>query len=127
MAPEQVEGTATRATYIYAAGIVLWEVLTARRLFYGESDAAVMANILASRVDPPSKHAHGLAPALDIVTLRALERDPAKRFATAREMARALERSILLASSSEIGEWVEQIAGRSLAERAEWIARGGHR
>ena len=122
MSPEQVEGKATRATDVYAASVVLWEALTGRRLFDGQNDAQTLDLLLEGCAEPPSAHAPGLPAALDAATLRGLSVDPEKRFATAREMARALEDAIPLVAPSKIGEWVEAIAKDSLDARNERIA-----
>jgi serine/threonine-protein kinase len=60
--------------------------------------------------------------ALDEVTMRGLDLDPAKRFGTAREMARALEDALPPVVSSKIGDWVERIARQTLEERSARIA-----
>jgi serine/threonine-protein kinase len=59
---------------------------------------------------------------LEAVVMRGLERDPSKRFATAREMAIALESQSALATPIEVGAWVERVAGVTLAQRAERVA-----
>ncbi len=133
MAPEQITGEVTRQTDVYAAAIVLWELLTGDRLFSADNQAAVMAKVLGGVVEAPSKIMieGGFTPdtvtlrgleALDAVVLRALDRDPSKRFETARDMAIALERCVGLASPNEVGEWVESVANDVLAKRATNIA-----
>ena len=54
--------------------------------------------------------------------MRALERDAARRFANAREFAIALEYAGAVALNREVGEWVAEIGGAALAERAEQVA-----
>jgi serine/threonine-protein kinase len=71
---------------------------------------------------PPSKHAPGLPAALDEVTLRGLRVDPTERFPTARDMARALEEAIPLATALRIGDWVETAAKQTLDARSARIA-----
>jgi serine/threonine-protein kinase len=123
MSPEQLMGRGvTRATDIFAASIVLWEALTGKRLFGGESEGEVVKKVLDAQAEPPSSFVSGLPPGLDAIVLRGLARDPAARFATAREMARALERTLPLAPASDVGEYVEKMAGPALAQRAEQIA-----
>ncbi len=56
------------------------------------------------------------------MVMRGLARDPAQRFTTAREMALALERAFGVVAPSEIGEWVEAIAGAELTKRAATVA-----
>jgi eukaryotic-like serine/threonine-protein kinase len=123
MAPEQVRGHATRQTDVYAAAVVLWEALVQRRLFEGDNPAVTFARVVAGEIEPPSKFVPGLPSALDQVTMRGLARDPAMRFATAREMARTLEKIVPLAPASEIGEWVEELAGEGLRSRSALVAR----
>ncbi|HEV3189563.1 MAG TPA: protein kinase, partial [Polyangiaceae bacterium] len=124
MSPEQLMGRGvTRATDIFAASIVLWEALTGRRLFSGESEGEVVRNVLDAQIERPSKLVAGLSPQIDALVMRGLARDPAERFASAREMARALEKVMALAPSSDVGEFVEKIAAPALAYRAERIAK----
>ena len=122
MAPEQIQSTgATRQTDVYAAGAVLWECLTGKRLFQDENDGALLRKVLEARVEPPSKHVADLPPGLDDIVLRAVERDPAKRFASAREMATAIESLVPLAVPAVIGAWVEATASEALAKQAAVI------
>lgn len=123
MPPEQIRGTVDRTTDVYSCGVVLWETLTGRRLFNGDNEAVVFSRVLEAVVEPPSKYAPGIPPALDALILRSLDRDPSKRFPTARDMARALEKSLPLVPATDVGEWVERLAGKSLADRAARIAR----
>ncbi len=122
MAPEQINGQVTRQTDVYAAAIVLWEALTAQRLFAGENEGQILSKVLSGLVQPPSAIATDLPVALDEIVLRGLARDPAHRWGTAREFAVALERCLGVASATEVGEWVEAIAHGALAQRAEKIA-----
>ena len=122
MAPEQIAGTVSRATDVYAASVVLWEALTGRRLFAGDNSGQLLDRVLRGCDVPPSTHAPGLPRALDELTLRGLALDPAGRFATAREMARALEEAVPPVPASRIGEWVEGMAKETLFERSERIA-----
>src|ERR1019366_6301409 len=98
MAPEQVNGArVTRATDIYAAGVVLWEALTGATLFRADSDVQLAAQVLLGQVFPPSHHVQGVPIVFDDIVMCALDRDPARRFATARDMAPALETSLPVA------------------------------
>ncbi|AGP36682.1 hypothetical protein SCE1572_20605 [Sorangium cellulosum So0157-2] len=122
MAPEQLRGApVNRRADIYAASVVLWEVLTGRRLFTGECDAEIYGRILEGVVQPPS--AYGDVPkALDEVVLRGLEKDPERRYATALEMTAALEEALSPASPRAVGAWVEATAGTLLEARAKSLA-----
>jgi serine/threonine protein kinase len=122
MAPEQARGSATRLSDVFAAGVVLWEALTLHRLFDADTDAEIMANVIGGPIEPPSLYAPSVSPELDALTMRALARDPAERFQSAREMARALERCVPFVPLSEVGEWVESLVPDVLAQRAAKIA-----
>ncbi|HZU83088.1 MAG TPA: serine/threonine-protein kinase [Polyangiaceae bacterium] len=122
MAPEQITtGAVTRKTDVYAAAVVLWEMLTGRRLFRAENEAKLLSLVLDSEVLAPSKLVDGLAEGFDQVVLRGLDRDPAKRYATAREMAIEVEAVTGIAPPTEVGEWVEVVAADELRERANRI------
>jgi serine/threonine protein kinase len=122
MAPEQITtGIVTRKTDIYAAAVVLWEALTGTRLFQADNEAKLLTMVLDAEVQPPSSLVRGLPPGFDRVVMKGLERDPAKRFATAREMASEVERVVAPASSTEVGEWVERLAADELRDRANRI------
>jgi eukaryotic-like serine/threonine-protein kinase len=123
MPSEQLLGQALdHRADIFAASIVLWEALTGQRLFQGTDDGEVYAKVLLGKVDPPSLHAKDITPAIDALVLKGLARDRNARFATAREMALALEASMPLAPPSQVGRWVETLVGDALAERTEQIA-----
>ena len=124
MAPEQLRGrTATPQSDIYAAGVVLWEALTGCRLFAADNEGAVIERVLIGLVEAPSTLVPAIPEALDAVALRAIDRDPAERFADARAMAEALEAAMPPASSAEVAAWVNDTASEALAARAEQIAR----
>jgi serine/threonine protein kinase len=122
MAPEQLRGKTSRASDIYAASVVLWEVICGRRLFAGENEGEIVAKLLEGCKVPPSTHAEGLSPEIDAVVMRGLEVDPSRRFATAREMARALADAAPVMEASRVGEWVERMATGILTERSARIA-----
>jgi eukaryotic-like serine/threonine-protein kinase len=123
MAPEQLaNGALARQTDIYAAAVVLWESLAGRRLFDGETEALVLVRAIEGKVEPPSAFNPLVDRATDLVVLRGLARDPAHRYATAREMALAIEQTIGLASPYEVGEWVELVAAEELARRNARVA-----
>ena len=123
MPPEQLNGgVISRQSDIYAASVVLWEALCGRRLFDGETEALVLVRAIEGKIETPSAVNPELTPAVDEVVMRGLARDPEARFATARDMALAIEQRIGLASPYEVGEWVEQVAADEIARRARTIA-----
>jgi serine/threonine-protein kinase len=120
MAPEQLQGSVTRSTDIFAAGIVLWEALTGKRLFLGSNEGETIARILHGEVAPPSSA--GAPPELDAVVMKALAKKPEERYATAREMAVALAKVRAPADPHVVGAWVERTAKEVLDARAELIS-----
>jgi serine/threonine protein kinase len=122
MAPEQVQGTVDRTSDVYSASVVLWEALTGKRLFFAETQAKTLANVLYPRVEPPSKTVPSISRELDAVVMRGLDPNPAGRFASAREMGQALQRVIPPATAYDVGDWVEATAGRTIASRANRVA-----
>jgi serine/threonine-protein kinase len=124
MAPEQLAGAhATRKADVYAASVILWEMLAGRRLFYRSNPHALLVDkLFRTNVPAPSKINEHVPQAVDRIVVRGLARDPAERYATAREMAIALEGCGKLATLSEVGEWVERMAHDALEKRARTVA-----
>lgn len=93
MSPEQITGQPADAkSDIFALGVVLYEMLTGERPFFGESETTVSYRVLHHQADPPSKLNPLLDPAWDQVIAKALAKRPEERYANAAEMALDLER-----------------------------------
>jgi eukaryotic-like serine/threonine-protein kinase len=123
MAPEQIRGQPlTRRTDVFAAAVVLWELVTGQRLFEGANDAEEMYKCLQGAIEPPSRREPSVPPAFDAIVLRGLARDPEQRYESARAMAADLERAAPAVRASEVGAWVGRLAGETLAARAAVIA-----
>ena len=77
MSPEAVDGELTLdgRTDIFAAGVVLYELLTGKRLFKGGDDLRTIALVRACKVEPPSSERPDIPPKLDRIVLKALARD----------------------------------------------------
>jgi serine/threonine-protein kinase len=122
MAPEQLRSRPIdRRTDLFAACAVLWETLTGRRLFDGVDPGAIVTQILMDEIPPPSRFVEDLPQKLDEIVLKGLSASPDARFASARELAIALERVVRPATAREVGEWVEHVAGAALDERARLV------
>src|SRR5205807_3703532 len=92
LSPEQAQGHAVSAQAdLYAIGIVLYELLTGRVPFDGDSPVTIALKQVSELPVPPSAYNPAIPPELDAIVLRALEKDPARRFADAAEMAASLE------------------------------------
>jgi len=123
MAPEQLlRRSIDRRVDVYAAGVILWEALAGRRLFEADDEPMLFGKILEDPIAPPSRTNPGVPSALDDVALTALSRDPDRRFATARDMALALEAAALRAPPSAVAEWVDATAHEALTARKTQIA-----
>ncbi len=122
MSPEQLRHEPVdRRTDVFAASIVLWEILTGERLFRGDDAGAIVMRVLGDSIRPPSERFSEISPQLDAIVLRGLARDPARRFATAHAMATELEAQGP-ARPAQVAEWVEGIAKDVLAERSLRVA-----
>ena len=123
MAPEQLRAQdVDRRADVFAAGIVHWEALTGRRLFSGGDVGVLMAKVLSSDIPTPSSIVSELSPELDELVMRALERDPSRRYQTAREYAIAIETAGPIALARHVGEWVERVGGDALSDRSSKVA-----
>ena len=92
MSPEQVQGQPVDARAdLFAAGIVLYQLLTGKRPFDGDSDFAIIQQIVAYRPQAPSSVNAQLPPAIDAVVARALSKSRDQRFATGGDFAVALK------------------------------------
>src|ERR1700680_6024 len=92
MSPEQLRGLPVDArSDIYAAGAVLYEMATGRRPFPQSQSVELMGAILHQAPATPSSLNSRIAPALETVTLKALEKEPSQRYQSARELLIALE------------------------------------
>ena len=81
ISPEQVHGRkADCRSDIFAAGILLHEMLTGRRLFKGKSDLETLENVTSRPIPPPSAMNRDVPARLDEIVLRALQRNPDDRY-----------------------------------------------
>ena len=124
LAPEQITGRPfDHRADIFASGVVLWNALTGEQLFKGDTPEEVLDKVLNMQIPAPSTV--GLRPPkkLDKVVLRALERDPARRYQSAEEMLIELRKvaigNDLLAPSSEVAQWVADTFGAQLELRRQ--------
>jgi eukaryotic-like serine/threonine-protein kinase len=91
LSPEQAQGRAVDGrSDLYSTGIVLYELLTGRVPFDAESPVSVALKQVSEPPVPPRELNPEIPPALEAVVLRALEKDPARRFADADEFIEAL-------------------------------------
>jgi eukaryotic-like serine/threonine-protein kinase len=108
ISPEQVKGKrGDGRSDIYAAGVMLYEMLTGKVPFTGNNAFLIMNDRLTNSPVPPREIDPSITPALQEVIYRALERDPKNRYATAREFAWDLEHQdqVGIAERPEMHEW----------------------
>ena len=90
MSPEQLSPQ-TRAvdhhTDIYSLGVTLYECVTGRKPFVGPSPEAIVFQILTNEPIPPRRHRPELAKEIETVILKCLEKNPARRYASGRDLA----------------------------------------
>jgi serine/threonine-protein kinase len=93
MSPEQLSGSESTdgRSDIFSAGVVLFELLTGRKPFKGDSPTGTIVQILREEPPPVDELVPGLPPQLSAVLRKALAKDPAERYATAGEFGRDLQ------------------------------------
>ena len=113
MAPEQIRGhRADVRTDIYSTGIVLYEMATGKRPFTDTSGPQLISAILEQPPSPPSSRNHGISPALESIIVKAIDKDPERRYQSARELRIDLER---------LGTGAVPLAARRTSSR-KWVA-----
>jgi serine/threonine-protein kinase len=133
MAPEQATGAVDvdRRADVFSSGIVLWEVLAARRLFKAENEAATLSRVISEPIPELTEIAPEVHAQVAEVVMKALERDPDKRYATCQQFADALERAAVavdkIAPQRELAAYVSEVLGNEIAQQREavrtWLAR----
>ncbi|WP_052441858.1 protein kinase domain-containing protein [Streptacidiphilus anmyonensis] len=94
LSPEQINGLdVDHRADLYAVGCLLYELLTGRQPFVGDSPFVIMHQHLTAEPAPPSRSRPEVPPALDAVVLTALGKTPADRYRDAASMRAALARS----------------------------------
>jgi eukaryotic-like serine/threonine-protein kinase len=95
LSPEQAQGMeVTAVSDLYSIGVMLYEALTGRVPFEGESAVAVAMKQVSQTPQRPSSINPAISPALDAVAMRALEKEPGERFQSADAFIAALDNAL---------------------------------
>lgn len=133
MAPEQARGQVRQvgpAADVYALGAILFEALIGRPPHYSDSWAEVVYRVQHDDPIPPARVRPDVPPDLDAVCLKCLEKDPARRYPTAAELAADLDRFLngqpVTAVPESAFERLTRLAARDGYTLAHEIGRGPH-
>ncbi len=121
MAPEQLQGKpADERSDVFQLAIVLWEMLTRRRLFPGRSNVERMHQVVYRDIPPPSSLNDRVPAQLDRVVLGALARDPEQRCSSALEFQEQLENCMMTELPSAGGRELRSWMAKTFSERVEF-------
>jgi eukaryotic-like serine/threonine-protein kinase len=129
MSPEQARGhKVDRRCDVWAAGVVVWELITGRKLYDHEDDVATLLSVVTEEPPRLASVMQGVPPALDEAVAYALTSDVNNRCPSA-EAFRCLLESAWdecggMATTAELGAFVRQTVGHKLAERRALTSRG---
>jgi serine/threonine protein kinase len=111
IAPEYTYGQLDYRADLFALGVVAHELLTGRRLFSADTELETLRNVRQMAIQPPSRYRAGISPELDAIVLRALDRDPDKRWQSAGAIRDAFSEEAhrigVAISGPQIRDWVE--------------------
>lgn len=121
MSPEQaLQEPLDRRSDLFSLGIVLWELLTGRRLFKRDSHVKMINAVLNEDIPQPSLYEPTLDLNLESIVLKALAREPADRYQTTEAFQQALvdyaQRANMDISPGRLKAFVERVAGDHLRE-----------
>ncbi|HMA94321.1 MAG TPA: serine/threonine-protein kinase [Polyangiaceae bacterium] len=129
MAPEQAaaDDQLDRRADVFAAGIVLWELLAGRRLFRAPNDAATLSRVVSGPIVPPNRFVEGIDSRIVDVCMKALERPLSRRIATAGQFAEMLEtaavRAGFLGTSRDVSAYLQVVLGEEVARHRQAIRK----
>ncbi len=126
MPPEQARSARTvdRRADLYGVGLILWEMLTFRRVFDADTDIAILNQIRSPEIVPPSKLAPAVPRVLDEIVMRTLANEPKDRPATGADLKRALAEAVPAAARVTAGDLAELMSKVRAAAEAAAASKG---
>lgn len=130
LAPEYLDGMELDARYDeFAVGITLWELLCSRKLFTASNDLAVLKQIQACKIAPPSSINPSVPKELDAIVLKALSKDRNHRYDNLDQMNRALVRFLYSHypdfNASDLNTFAEDLFAKEIADdRTKFVEYG---
>jgi serine/threonine-protein kinase len=123
MSPEQAQGDLVDArTDQFALGIVLWELLTMRRLFKRETEVLTLEAIINGQIPRVSRFREDIPKSIDDIVAKALSKDRNARFASCEQLALSLEDALsaegVVHSQSRLSQYMRRLFADTLAEEA---------
>jgi serine/threonine-protein kinase len=124
MSPEQCRGSEVdRRSDLFTVGILLYELTTGKRLYYDKSDFDTLKRIVEGPVPTPRDLMPFYPAALNAIVVRCLQKDPADRYQTARELHGELEAFIrdqqLITGTVPLAQYMERLYASELQVRAD--------
>lgn len=130
LAPEYLEGLELDARYDeFAVGITLWELLCSRKLFQANNDLAVLKQIQACKIVPPSQINPSVPKELDTIVMKALSKDRAHRYENLDQMNRALVKFLYSTypefNASDLKSFADDLFKKEISEdRTKFVEYG---
>jgi len=129
MSPEQARGEQIDArSDVFAVGVMLFELTTGRRLFKGQSEFETLKLICEREYPRPSQVHPGYPPELEAIVMKALSKDKATRYQSARELQSALEDYVrkerIPVSNVALTQYMQSLFEEKLLAQKEQILQG---
>jgi eukaryotic-like serine/threonine-protein kinase len=127
VAPEYLGGKIDARADLWAVGIIMYELLTSRRLFDGKDDFETVARVRNLPIPRPSIANPRVTPELDEIVMKALERDPTYRWRNAAEMRDAMRLVIAqpgnFVDNKHVADWVKWVFTQKPGTEVSGVAK----